>query len=160
MYLIRNASGQKTYPRFTNHFNPTSVIFDKRHFRQIIASDIGIALLFGALGTWGYQRGFTEVVKYYLIPYRASPTSHDPRTRCFEADFIPFPHSIQSGLTTGSSRSRSSSTPTRSSPTTRAFPSRLRLLLRRADAHTRQLPSCSNDTWTFATVSLLPTLAE
>lgn len=71
MYLIRNASGQKTYPRFTNHFNPSSVIFDKRHFRQIIASDIGIAILFGVLGTWGYQRGFAEVAKFYLIPYRA-----------------------------------------------------------------------------------------
>jgi hypothetical protein len=69
MYLIRNASGQKTYPRFTNHFNPSSVIFDKRHFRQILASDVGIAILFGVLGTWGYQRGFAEVAKFYLIPY-------------------------------------------------------------------------------------------
>ncbi|KAL7409149.1 hypothetical protein BDY24DRAFT_404117 [Mrakia frigida] len=69
MYLIRNASGQKTYPKFTNHFNPDSVIFDKRHRNQIIASDVGIALLFAALGTWTHYRSFAEVATYYLVPY-------------------------------------------------------------------------------------------
>lgn len=69
MYLIRNASGQKYYPKGTNHFNPSSVIFDTRHFSQIIASDLGIGLVLGALYYWGKQRGFTEVVYYYVIPY-------------------------------------------------------------------------------------------
>jgi omega-6 fatty acid desaturase (delta-12 desaturase) len=69
LYLIRNASGQKTYPRFTNHFNPDSIIFDKRHRRQVLASDAGIAILFAALATWAYYRGFAEVAAYYIVPY-------------------------------------------------------------------------------------------
>lgn len=68
MYLIRNASGQN-YGRWTNHFDPTSPIFDKRHFSQIIVSDIGIAITIAALTMWGMSRGSAEVIKYYLIPY-------------------------------------------------------------------------------------------
>lgn len=68
MYLIRNASGQK-YGRWTNHFDPNSPIFDKRHFNQIILSDIGILTTMAALATWSHYRGFGEVVRYYLIPY-------------------------------------------------------------------------------------------
>ena len=73
MYLARNASGQLHYPPRTNHFSPSAVIFDKRHYRQVLASDLGIVLLFGALGAWTYTRGFAEVATYYLVPYRAVP---------------------------------------------------------------------------------------
>jgi omega-6 fatty acid desaturase (delta-12 desaturase) len=69
MYLIRNASGQKHYPKFTNHFDPNSIIFDKRHRKQILASDAGIAILATVLGVWGHYRGFAEVASYYLVPY-------------------------------------------------------------------------------------------
>lgn len=50
-------------------FDPTSPIFDKRHFSQIIASDIGIAITIAVLTMWGMNRGSAEVIKYYLIPY-------------------------------------------------------------------------------------------
>ncbi|TIC27150.1 delta-12 fatty acid desaturase [Wallemia mellicola] len=69
MYLIRNASGQRHYPRGTNHFNPSAIIFDARHFGQIVLSDLGVGLMLGALYYWGKQRGFAEVVNYYVIPY-------------------------------------------------------------------------------------------
>lgn len=69
MYLIRNASGQRNYPRGTNHFNPSAIIFDVRHFGQIVLSDLGVGLMLGALYYWGKQRGFAEVVNYYVIPY-------------------------------------------------------------------------------------------
>ncbi|KAL7414509.1 delta-12 fatty acid desaturase [Mrakia frigida] len=69
LYLIRNASGQKSYPKWTNHFQPSSPIFDKRHRNQIIASNVGLGLLFAGLGAWAHYRGFGEVVKYYVVPY-------------------------------------------------------------------------------------------
>lgn len=68
MYLINNASGQN-FGRRTNHFEPSSPIFDKRHFMQIVMSDVGLAIAFGVLGFWGSQRGFLEVFRYYLGPY-------------------------------------------------------------------------------------------
>ncbi|TXT13533.1 hypothetical protein VHUM_00900 [Vanrija humicola] len=69
LYLIRNASGQLHYPKGTSHFKPSSIIFKPSHFWQIISSDIGVFLTLGALGVWGYFRGFKEVVAVYLIPY-------------------------------------------------------------------------------------------
>jgi len=68
-YLIRNASGQKSYPRFTNHFNPESFIFDARHYWQIIWSDIGLALAVSALFYWARQTSWSTVIAYYGIPY-------------------------------------------------------------------------------------------
>jgi len=67
-YLIRNASGQK-YGKHTDHFNPESPIFDKRHFSQIIASDIGLLITGAALTVFGMEHGFGAVLRYYLLPY-------------------------------------------------------------------------------------------
>lgn len=71
LYLLRNASGQLHYPKYTNHFNPDAIIFDKRHRSQIIASDIGIAVTLTALSAWGMlsKGGFSDVFRYYVIPY-------------------------------------------------------------------------------------------
>jgi omega-6 fatty acid desaturase (delta-12 desaturase) len=69
VYLIRNASGQKTYPKWTNHFNPDSIIFDARHRKQVIASDIGIGITLSVLAVWAYYRGLTEVTRFYIAPY-------------------------------------------------------------------------------------------
>jgi omega-6 fatty acid desaturase (delta-12 desaturase) len=71
-YLAVNASGQKSYPKWTNHFDPASIIFDSRHRSQIITSDIallvvgaGLAYLKSYLGGWG------EFMKWWGIPYLA-----------------------------------------------------------------------------------------
>lgn len=69
MYLMRNASGQKHYPKFTNHFKPSSIIFRPDHKNQVIASDLGFAITLGLLGVWTYYRGFREVAVMYIIPY-------------------------------------------------------------------------------------------
>jgi len=69
MYLIRNASGQKTYPKMTNHFNPDSVIFEPRHYGQIILSDIGLAVVIAALVYWGKQTSLSTVLSFYGLPY-------------------------------------------------------------------------------------------
>jgi omega-6 fatty acid desaturase (delta-12 desaturase) len=68
-YLIRNASGQKHYPRFTNHFTPSSIIFRPDHKNQIIWSDIGLLIVLSVLTYWGMMRGFREVLVLYILPY-------------------------------------------------------------------------------------------
>jgi len=68
-YLLTNVSGQNDCPPGTNHFNPNAAIFDARHYWQVIASDIGIALWLGGLGTWAYYRGIGEVGLFYLPIY-------------------------------------------------------------------------------------------
>jgi omega-6 fatty acid desaturase (delta-12 desaturase) len=69
MYLIRNASGQLWYPKMTNHFQPSSIIFKPSHFWQIIASDIGVFITAAALAVFVYYRGFAEMAMIYLVPY-------------------------------------------------------------------------------------------
>lgn len=71
LYLTINASGQLHYPKNTNHFSPNSVIFDARHKWQIIASDIGIAVMIGGLVAASYlaPNGFWDVFRYYIVPY-------------------------------------------------------------------------------------------
>ncbi|KAI9465606.1 fatty acid desaturase-domain-containing protein [Lactarius psammicola] len=69
MYLIRNAGGQKRYPKGTNHFSPEAVMFAPHQFGQVILSDVGILLWLGTLATWTYQSGFSQVLRLYLVPY-------------------------------------------------------------------------------------------
>jgi len=68
-YLIRNASGQRRYPRGSNHFNPTAVMFAPHQYGQILWSNFGVALWLAAIMTWSYYRGLTEVFRLYLVPY-------------------------------------------------------------------------------------------
>jgi len=68
-YLIRNASGQRRYPKSTSHFKPTSVIYAPHQYTDIVISDIGVALWIGGIAAWAYTRGFSEVFRLYLVPY-------------------------------------------------------------------------------------------
>ncbi|KAG9127541.1 hypothetical protein FRC07_012557 [Ceratobasidium sp. 392] len=70
-YLLTNVSGQKRYPRFTNHFDPDSIIFNKSHRRAVIASNYGILSMI-LIVYWSCQRyGVASVLKYYGIPWLA-----------------------------------------------------------------------------------------
>ncbi|KAH9065516.1 delta-12 fatty acid desaturase [Lactarius vividus] len=69
MYLIRNAAGQRRYPKGTNHFSPGAVMFAPHQFGQIILSDVGVFLWLGTLAAWTYQSGFSQVLRVYLVPY-------------------------------------------------------------------------------------------
>ncbi|KAJ9126297.1 hypothetical protein QFC24_002029 [Naganishia onofrii] len=68
-YLIRNASGQKSYPRFTNHFQPSSILFRPDHKNQILWSDLGLVITLAVVSYWAVMRGFREVLVLYVIPY-------------------------------------------------------------------------------------------
>jgi omega-6 fatty acid desaturase / acyl-lipid omega-6 desaturase (Delta-12 desaturase) len=69
MYLIRNATGQRHYPKMTNHFQPSSVIFAPHQHNQVIISDVGVLLWIGALAYWSMTRGFLEMARIYGVPY-------------------------------------------------------------------------------------------
>ncbi|KAF8173116.1 hypothetical protein BJ912DRAFT_992797 [Pholiota molesta] len=62
-YLLFNVSGQKTYPKWTNHFDPNSILFTKAQRNAVIMSNIGIALM-----VWG--------VTYACTVYGVADVSH------------------------------------------------------------------------------------
>ncbi|WRT67740.1 uncharacterized protein IL334_004712 [Kwoniella shivajii] len=68
-YLAVNAAGQRHYPKWTNHFDPRSIIFKASHAGQVIWSDIGLVIVLAALGYWSYTRSFREMFVVYGIPY-------------------------------------------------------------------------------------------
>ncbi|KAK4698789.1 hypothetical protein P7C70_g7480, partial [Phenoliferia sp. Uapishka_3] len=70
-YLFANASGQEFYPKWTNHFQPSSLLFDARHRQQILLSDAGLLVVIAALTVFSQKFGFGAMVKYYGIPYLA-----------------------------------------------------------------------------------------
>lgn len=72
MYLFTNVTGQKYANRSkwaVNHFVPSSPLFDKKDFMDIVISDVGIlttaTLIYMSIQTWG----FATVGLYYLVPY-------------------------------------------------------------------------------------------
>jgi len=71
-YLVSNVSGQKypkAAPNTVNHFHPDSPLFKPSQRREIILSDIGIAITLSALIYATKQFGFASVMLYYGMPY-------------------------------------------------------------------------------------------
>ncbi|GLB38476.1 putative acid desaturase [Lyophyllum shimeji] len=68
-YLIFNASGQRRYPKGTNHFTPSAVMFSPHHYMQVLVSDVGVLLWLAAVGFSTYEYGFATVFRLYLVPY-------------------------------------------------------------------------------------------
>jgi omega-6 fatty acid desaturase (delta-12 desaturase) len=69
LYITTNASGQVRYPKGTNHFTPSSVIFSPHHYGQVIMSVVGIVFWLAGIATAIYYKGFLEVFRAYLVPY-------------------------------------------------------------------------------------------
>ncbi|KAG6896238.1 hypothetical protein C0992_009535 [Termitomyces sp. T32_za158] len=68
-YLLFNVSGQKTYPKWTNHFDPNSILFTKAQRNAVILSNIGIAFMVWAVTYACSTFGAANVIKYYGIPW-------------------------------------------------------------------------------------------
>ncbi|KAJ7679639.1 fatty acid desaturase-domain-containing protein [Mycena rosella] len=70
-YLLFNSSGQKNHPKWTNHFNPNSVLFTKAQRRAVILSNLGLLAM--VCGVWQAVEihGAAQVFKYYVIPWLA-----------------------------------------------------------------------------------------
>ncbi|KAF7314197.1 Oleoyl phosphatidylcholine desaturase [Mycena kentingensis (nom. inval.)] len=69
LYLLTNASGQARYPKGTNHFAPSAVMFAPHHYWQIVVSDVGIFLWMAAIAASIHVYGFSTVFVVYLMPY-------------------------------------------------------------------------------------------
>ncbi|KAG6377218.1 fatty acid desaturase-domain-containing protein [Boletus reticuloceps] len=68
-YLLRNASGQKRYPKGTNHLNPSAAMFAPHQYGSVIMSDIGVLLWLAGLAGSIYKFGFWDVFRLYIVPY-------------------------------------------------------------------------------------------
>jgi omega-6 fatty acid desaturase (delta-12 desaturase) len=72
MYLTTNVTGQK-YPTrskwMTNHFVPTSPLYDRKDFLDIVISDIGIASMLTVLYLAGQRWGYGMVGVVYVLPW-------------------------------------------------------------------------------------------
>ncbi|KAJ7111302.1 fatty acid desaturase-domain-containing protein [Mycena epipterygia] len=70
-YLLFNSSGQKHYPRWTNHFTPTSILFTTAQRRAVIISNLGLLVMVVAVQKAVSIYGAAQVFKYYGIPWLA-----------------------------------------------------------------------------------------
>ncbi|KAF8877269.1 hypothetical protein BD779DRAFT_1804031 [Infundibulicybe gibba] len=68
-YLLFNVSGQKTYPKWTNHFDPNSILFTKAQRNAVIMSNLGIAAMVWGVSYSSSIWGASEVTKFYGIPW-------------------------------------------------------------------------------------------
>ncbi|KAH9885241.1 linoleoyl phosphatidylcholine delta-12 acetylenase [Cubamyces lactineus] len=68
-YLLCNVSGQKHYPKWTNHFHPNSVLFSKHQRNAVLISNAGILAMIvltrQACSLWGAM----TVIKFYGVPW-------------------------------------------------------------------------------------------
>ncbi|KAI5962927.1 uncharacterized protein KGF55_002719 [Candida pseudojiufengensis] len=71
-YLFANVSGQK----FSNlnwfqksHFNPKSIIFDKKDYYYILLSDLGLVIQFTILYVWYKNFGGFNILVNWFLPY-------------------------------------------------------------------------------------------
>ncbi|TFK46679.1 hypothetical protein OE88DRAFT_1687479 [Heliocybe sulcata] len=68
-YLLFNVSGQKSYPKWTNHFDPRSILFTKEQASVVWMSNIGIAAMIWGVSKASSIYGASEVIKFYGIPW-------------------------------------------------------------------------------------------
>jgi len=71
-YLATNVSGQPlpgVSKLNANHFNPSSVLFEKKDYWYIVLSDIGILTQLFVIYTWYKNFGAFNVAVNYFIPY-------------------------------------------------------------------------------------------
>lgn len=68
-YLLFNVSGQKTYPKWTNHFDPNSILFTPSQRNAVLISNAGIAFMAFAITYAIRLFGIATVIKYYGIPW-------------------------------------------------------------------------------------------
>jgi omega-6 fatty acid desaturase (delta-12 desaturase) len=83
-YLLMNVTGHNNHDRQpegkgagkkngfmtgVNHYNPSSPIYEKRDEHLILLSDLGLAIVLGALFYVGKNFGWANIFVWYIIPY-------------------------------------------------------------------------------------------
>ncbi|GAA6021289.1 hypothetical protein JCM11491_005792 [Sporobolomyces phaffii] len=72
LYLFKNVSGQTSYPAWTNHFDPNSILFDARHRSDVLLSDASLVIVlavFASVAPSPYVGGWSQFAKLYVVPY-------------------------------------------------------------------------------------------
>ncbi|KAK7693166.1 hypothetical protein QCA50_002732 [Cerrena zonata] len=72
VYIMFNMSGQKRYPKWSNHLNPNSIWFKTEEQRRaVVLSDLGLLIMGLLIRMAGHHYGWSAVTKYYGIPWLA-----------------------------------------------------------------------------------------
>lgn len=84
LYLIKNVTGHNHHERQiegrgvgkkngffggVNHFNPSSPLYEAKDAKLILASDVGLAVVVGALYLVGRNFGWGNLALWYIMPY-------------------------------------------------------------------------------------------
>ncbi|KAI0718558.1 fatty acid desaturase-domain-containing protein [Cerioporus squamosus] len=68
-YLLWNVSGQKNYPKWTNHLDPNSILFTREQRHLVIMSNLGILFMIASVRLACNAWGAASVAKFYGIPW-------------------------------------------------------------------------------------------
>ncbi|CAK5266784.1 unnamed protein product [Mycena citricolor] len=68
-YLLFNVSGQQRYPKYSNHFNPNAIMFNKGQGFYVMLSTAGLAAMGVILYDLSMRFGAMNVLKLYGIPW-------------------------------------------------------------------------------------------
>lgn len=84
MYISTNVTGHNSHLRQkegrgigkqngfgggVNHFNPSSPLYEAKDAKLILASDVGLAVVFGTLLLIGKNFGWANLAVWYFVPY-------------------------------------------------------------------------------------------
>ncbi|KAF7356604.1 Delta-12 fatty acid desaturase protein [Mycena venus] len=68
-YLLFNTLGCPRDPPGTNHFFPSSVLFKKKEYNKIVASNVGLILFLSVLIQYSLKYGPSALMKHYIVAY-------------------------------------------------------------------------------------------
>ncbi|KAM5531366.1 hypothetical protein V8D89_014959 [Ganoderma adspersum] len=68
-YLFINVSGQKRYPKWTNHFDPNSILFTREQWGVVMMSNVGILAMVAIVRLACITWGAASVIRLYGIPW-------------------------------------------------------------------------------------------
>ncbi|KAJ7200843.1 fatty acid desaturase-domain-containing protein [Mycena pura] len=69
LYLIHNRKGNRRYPPWTSHYNPSSALFRPEQRGSIILSNVAIASMFVVLWVYTQRAGAAALAKFYILPW-------------------------------------------------------------------------------------------
>ncbi|KZT19610.1 delta-12 fatty acid desaturase protein [Neolentinus lepideus HHB14362 ss-1] len=68
-YLIYNTMGSKRYPKGANHFIPSSGLFKKEQYKEVLISDAGLMMTTTILWILAQYTSTWTVFRLYLVPF-------------------------------------------------------------------------------------------
>ncbi|CAK5276991.1 unnamed protein product [Mycena citricolor] len=69
LYLLHNRKGNRKYPPWTSHYNPSSGLFRSSQRLSILVSDAAVLVMLGLLCLFACRAGIGALVKLYILPW-------------------------------------------------------------------------------------------